>query len=174
MDTSKGIGSKRNRGKPQTAHRDDIPIWLRDNEYILSGHPLPTYPYRKSYRLWLTLHMETMNIWTHALGCAALVIVGLALLAYSMILQDHAAIHAAPMFRMPIATTTICFGLSATFHTLRSHSYETHVFWGKMDILGICVLAPGRSSLIYYALYGQPRVQSIYWTLILCSSASAA
>ena len=53
---------------PRIATRDEIPGWLRDNDYIIRGHPMPTFSYKKSFRLWRCLHMETMNIWTHFLG----------------------------------------------------------------------------------------------------------
>ena len=28
---------------PPIACEDQIPAWLRDNEYILTGHPMPTH-----------------------------------------------------------------------------------------------------------------------------------
>src|SRR5277367_3407046 len=64
---------------PKIATKDQIPGWLRDNDYIVGGHPMPTYSYRRSFRLWRCLHMETMNIWTHLLGSAAFMVVGFTL-----------------------------------------------------------------------------------------------
>ena len=64
---------------PKIATKDELPGWLRlpgwlhDNDYIVGGHPMPTYSYRRSFRLWRSLHMEFMNIWTHALGSAVFV-----------------------------------------------------------------------------------------------------
>jgi hypothetical protein len=43
--------------------KDQIPGWLRGNDYIVGGHPMPTHSYKRSFRLWRSLHMETMNIW---------------------------------------------------------------------------------------------------------------
>lgn len=78
-------------------------------------------------------------------------------------------------FGTSITAAAVCFGLSATFHTLRSHSYSIHHFWGKMDILGICVLALGGGmSATYYAFYCNTLVRSIYWSLNLSSAATAA
>jgi len=50
-------------------------------------------------------------------------------------------------FGISITAAAVCFGLSTTFHTLRSHLYSVHHFWVKMDILGICVLALGVERL---------------------------
>lgn len=64
---------------PTIGSKDKIPGWLRDNDYILEGHPMPTYSYKRSLRLWRCLHMETMNIWTHLLGSVAFIAVGFTL-----------------------------------------------------------------------------------------------
>lgn len=37
---------------------------------------MPTHSYKRSFRLWRSLHMETMNIWTHFLGSTAFVAAG--------------------------------------------------------------------------------------------------
>lgn len=161
---------------PTIVHRDEIPKWLRDNDFLLTGHPMPTNSYPKSLRLWRCLHMETMNIWTHFLGSAFFVATGIYL--YSN--PTKRALQAATTgdilaFGASISSAAICFGLSAAFHTLRSHSYSVHHFWGKMDILGICVLALGGGvSATYYAAFGQIALQRAYWGLSVCSSAAAA
>ncbi|OBT39968.1 hypothetical protein VE00_09995 [Pseudogymnoascus sp. WSF 3629] len=78
-------------------------------------------------------------------------------------------------FGSSIAVATVCFGLSATFHTLRSHSHKVHHFWEKMDIFGICVLALGAgSSMTLYAFYCRPVIQRVYWGLNLFSALAAA
>ena len=161
---------------PRIANRDDLPKWLRDNDYILTGHPMPTHSYKKSYRLWRCLHMETMNIWTHIFGSTAFIATGIGLMSYARNSTPfQPSVYDILAFGSSITSAAMCFGLSATFHTLRSHSYDVHHFWGKMDILGICVLAfGGGTSITYYAFYAQPTIQRIYWTLSVCSSAAAA
>lgn len=158
---------------PSIVHRNYIPTWLRDNDYILTGHPMPTNSCRRSFRLWHCLHMETMNIWTHFLGCAAFVANRLFLCNRASTTKPTTGDVLA--FDALITSAIICFGLSATFHTLRSHSYRAHHLWGKMDILGICVLAFGGGvSAAYYAAAAHPILQRLYWILICCSSAAIA
>ena len=71
--------------------------------------------------------------------------------------------------------SALAFGLSATFHTLRSHSYNVHHFWGRMDIFGICILALGAgASATYYARYCDPRSQRIYWAVNSFAALAAA
>ncbi|CAI7627865.1 unnamed protein product [Penicillium crustosum] len=129
---------------PTIGSKDKIPGWLRDNDYILEGHPMPTYSYKRSLRLWRCLHMETMNIWTHLLGSMAFIAVGFTLY-HSVSLSKDLDFTSGDLFAFGsfLTSATICFGLSAGFHTLRSHSYNIHHLWGRMDILGICFLALG-------------------------------
>ncbi|OQE17833.1 hypothetical protein PENSTE_c019G06159 [Penicillium steckii] len=161
---------------PAIANKFQIPAWLRDNDYIVEGHPMPTYSYHRSFRLWRCWHMETMNVWTHLLGSTAFVATGLSLYRYSLsstsVQASWGDIFAFGTFTASAAT---CFGLSSIFHTLRSHSYNVHHYWGRMDILGICILAFGAgTSMNYYAFYCQPVTRRIYWGLNLVAALAGA
>jgi len=68
-----------------------------------------------------------MNIWTHFLGAAAFVAAGFtpqnnarASSSLKLGMGDTLA------FGISITAAAVCFGLSATFHTLRGHSYNIH------------------------------------------------
>jgi adiponectin receptor len=153
--------SEQNRYWPLIASKDDIPGWLCDNDYTIHGHPMPTYSYRRSFRLWQCLHMETVNIWTHLVEYAVFVVIGVTLYQYTSASQGL-RFSIGDLFALGISITAaaVCFALSTIFHTLRSHSYTVHHFWGKMDILGICVLALGGGmSMTFYALYCIPAIQ---------------
>lgn len=161
---------------PSIGNKDQIPGWLRDNDYIVKGHPMPTYSYRRSFWLWRCLHMETMNIWTHLIGSLGYVVAGFTLRQYALasgrVNFTRGDAFAFGSFMTPAA---VCFGLSSTFHTLRSHSYNIHHFWGRMGILGICVLALGGGiSMTYYAFYCSPITQRVYWGRILYSALAGA
>lgn len=161
---------------PIIATKDQIPGWLRDNDYIVWGHPMPTYSFRRSLRLWRCLHMETMNIWTHLIGSIGFMVVGLSLWSY-VHLTKSLDLHIGDKIAFGASTSAavICFALSATFHTLRSHSYNVHHFWGKMDILGICVLGLGGGvSAANYAWYCKTGTLRLYWAFNLCAAVAAA
>ena len=161
---------------PSIASKDDIPGWLRDNDFIVHGHPMPTYSYRRSFRLWRCLHMESVNIWTHLVGSLTFFALSVSLYQNSSTSRSlHPGTRDIFAFGVSFLAAIICFGLSTTFHTLRSHSYNVHHFWGKMDILGICVLALGGGmSMTYYAFYCNPTIQWIYWILNITSAGAAA
>ncbi|KAF2226798.1 hemolysin-III related-domain-containing protein [Elsinoe ampelina] len=161
---------------PEIASKDTIPGWLRDNDYIINGHPMPTLSYRRSFRLWRCLHMETMNIWTHLVGATGFIATGVGLYtssSASSVGEPSAGDRFA--FGISLTAAAVCFGLSTAFHTLRSHSYNVHHFWGKMDIFGICLLAlGGGSSATFYAFYCNRRIQWIYWGLNTAAALGAA
>jgi adiponectin receptor len=73
--------------------------------------------------------METMNIWMYLLEFAAFVTVGFYLYSHtrtlSMLKLSSGGLFA---FEILIASAVLCFELSATFHTLRSHLYNVHHF----------------------------------------------
>ncbi|KAF2421081.1 HlyIII-domain-containing protein [Tothia fuscella] len=155
---------------------EQIPGWLRDNEYIITGHPMPTFSYKRSFRLWRCLHMETMNIWTHLFGSIGFIGAGVGLCLYASDLPTNRLSNGDFFaFEMSITSSALCFGLSATFHTLRSHSYNIHHFWGRLDIFGICLLAlGGGTSANYYAFYCNHKIQRIYWPINAFSALAAA
>jgi adiponectin receptor len=161
---------------PSIGTKDQIPPWLRDNDYIVGGHPMPTYSYLRSFRLWRCLHMETMNIWTHLLGSSAFLFAGYILYQYDLKSSDLFLSGGDKFaFGLFFTAAAVCFALSTTFHTLRSHSYNTHHFWGRLDIFGICVLALGAgTSLTYYAFYCKPVIQRVYWGVNLFSAIASA
>ncbi|KAK6514391.1 hypothetical protein TWF506_008786 [Arthrobotrys conoides] len=161
---------------PLIGTKDTIPAWLRDNDFIITGHPMPTYSYLKSLRLWRCLHMETMNIYTHLIGSIGFLTTGVILYnttsKSSLLTLTKGDTFA---FGISITAATLCFALSTTFHTLRSHSYNIHHFWGRMDIFGICILAlGGGSSANYYAMYSNPKIQRVYWVINSGSALIAA
>ena len=82
--------------------------------------------------------METMITCTHRRGSAAFIAIGAILFDYAIVVNtatcDMVAIGGSNL------SAATCFRLSADFQALRSHSYNVHHFWGKMDILGTILI----------------------------------
>ncbi|KAF3153747.1 hypothetical protein TWF751_004087 [Orbilia oligospora] len=92
-----------------------------------------------------------MNIYTHLIGSIGFFATGIALYntakSTSLLTLTAGDTFA---FGISITAATLCFALSTTFHTLRSHSYHIHHFWGRMDIFGICILALGGAAITLF------------------------
>ncbi|OAP56944.1 hypothetical protein AYL99_09056 [Fonsecaea erecta] len=68
----------------------------------------------------------------------------------------------------------LCFGFSTPFHLLRSHSYHVQHFWGKVDVLSICILAIGSAtSATYVAVYCNETMRHVYWAINVVAGTAA-
>lgn len=134
----------------RTLKWDDLPAWLKDNKYILTGYRQPTDSYPRCaqsvYAFW---HNETVNIWTHLVGA----IVAVTVLLYAMLRRDphedlqrlgwHAYLSLVNPFSLGdnwidgasfvvfFISAAICLSFSATFHTLSCHSQSVSAAHGS-------------------------------------------
>lgn len=49
-------------------HHNNLPKWLKDNEFLLHGHRPQLSSFRACFKSVFRIHTETGNIWTHLLG----------------------------------------------------------------------------------------------------------
>lgn len=52
----------------KVVHHRSLPLWLRDNDFLLRGHRPQLASFRECFRSIFRLHTETGNIWTHLIG----------------------------------------------------------------------------------------------------------
>lgn len=46
---------------------EEADVWVKDNEYLISGHRIEHYGFRETFKSLFTWHNETLNIWSHLL-----------------------------------------------------------------------------------------------------------
>lgn len=157
-------------------HWDHLPEWQRDNHYIYTGYVRETNSFRKTLHSLTYLHNETVNIYSHLIPSAAvltylvatILTAGLALvetIPYVSVFPDTdwSDYVAASIFGAGVAT---CLGLSAAFHTLKSHSHTIATFGNKLDYLGIVVLiVTSMVSLTHYAFNDRHGLRALFWTI---------
>ena len=69
-----------------------------------------------------------------------------------------------------LCSASICFGLSALYHTLMNCSAHSSDLWGRIDYTGIIILILGDFvSGIYVGFYCEPILQNTYWTMVRIS-----
>ncbi|KAI5287523.1 hypothetical protein KEM54_005925 [Ascosphaera aggregata] len=146
---------------------DDLPLWQRDNQYILTGYRPMSGSFRASFRSLSYLHNETVNIYSHLLPSlltipSSLIIINALGSRYGS--ASRADTIAFACFFVGAAT---CLALSATFHTLSNHSPRVARIGNALDYLGIVGLITGSFvPSVYYAFYCHPQLQSLYWVMI--------
>ena len=154
---------------PRVVGRNEAPTWLHDNEYIHTGFRPVSRSYLGSLASLTYLHNETVNIYSHLIGAISIPAAGVLLRYYAIGSHRYARAGRADMvvFGIFFVGAVSCLSMSATYHTLSSHSPRVHDLWLRLDVTGIAVLTvatfvPG----VYYGFYCEPLLQKIYWTMV--------
>ena len=159
----------------ETVFFEDLPECFQDNPYIRSGYRKIDHSTVSCLHSCTTLHNETLNIYTH-------LVPALFLAVFSIFVQTKITQHfpeATTMDRIVIGANVLAaivtFGLSASYHTLMSHSPDVSLLWLRIDYTGILVLIVGSFfSGIYVGFYCLPTPRTIYWTMIVILSLATA
>ncbi|KAI8617289.1 pPR-type GPCR protein [Chytriomyces sp. MP71] len=166
--------------KHRTLSIKEIPGWMFDNAYILTGYRQEMGTYADCFYSLSYLHNETGNIWTHFIGFS-LHVAGLAYVLWggSGVVRSVAIVAGrrdlnagvgseagwadVAVVASIMVSAAACMGLSAAFHTFHSHSHKVSKAWNKLDFAGIAGLIAGSNvPFIYYAFYCEPQMQGIY------------
>ncbi|KAJ1972050.1 hypothetical protein H4R34_005539 [Dimargaris verticillata] len=146
---------------------DELPAWMHDNTYILSGYRPPLLTYRRCFGSLFYLHNETGNIYSHLLGAVLFAYFAMQTASY---IDHHGSTvrwYDVTVIAAFLVGAILCLSLSATFHLVACHSHQVSRQWNKCDHLGIIVLIVGSFyPPIYYAFYCHPRVLMLYLALI--------
>ena len=172
---AKTSGDSSSPGKTETKPKDhngllsydEIPPWYQDNDYIRHGYR-PVMSHTKTcFESWTYIHNETANIYTHLLPAVlAMVSLGLMYKAFPWF-YPQASTRDFMIFAFHLCSTSICFGLSALYHTLNNRSAHSSDLWGRIDYTGIIILMLGDFvSGIYVTFYCEPILQNTYWTMV--------
>lgn len=162
---------------------DGLPEWQRDNHYILSGYVPETNSYHGSFLSLAYLHNETVNIYTHLIPSVFIILLSASLIllgvfySFEIVAKDLSySVKESPPFVLSDTVAFLvfgfgasaCLGLSATFHTLKSHSHAISTFGNQLDYLGIVVLiVASMISIINYAFIDMVAYRLFFWGLTL-------
>ncbi|CAI9739416.1 progestin and adipoQ receptor family member 3-like [Octopus vulgaris] len=151
-------------------YRDhEIPDFLRINRHIVRGYRslLPVHLCLKSLFIWSN---ETINIWSHLLGCLIFVV----LLMYDNVYAIP-KISGSFMDHIICSISLICFQIcmisSASYHVFYCHSPKANIRWLAIDLSGIifglmgCYI-PG----VHYSFYCLVEWERIYMIIIVILS----
>lgn len=110
---------------------------LRENPHVIGPR------HRYNYTLWMciksvfAIHSETLNIWTHLMGCVMFVALAASVASVSWLLVVQAALYA------------LAFALSSSAHTFAPHGSER---WYRIrfggDRIGIALMLGGANACV--------------------------
>lgn len=150
---------------------EDLPEWYQDNPHIRSGYRQISHSTLTCVQSCTTLHNETMNIYTHLVPAMMLAVLGIYVQTKITQQFPEATILDRIVLGANVLAAVVTFGLSASYHTLMSHSSTVSSLWLRIDYTGILTLILGSFfSGIYVGFYCLPTPRTIYWTMIVSLS----
>ena len=148
-----------------------LPAWYQDNPFITAGYRDVCNSSWTCFKSMITLHNETVNIWSH-------MIPGFAFTCGQFMLQlliQYCFPEATVLDRFVFAANLGCaittMTLSSLYHALMCHSESVSNLWLRIDYVGILTLILGSFfSGIYVGFYCEPTKRNIYWSMIIILS----
>ncbi|KAK7604851.1 hypothetical protein V9T40_006037 [Parthenolecanium corni] len=149
----------------RSCHFHALPHWLQDNDFLHDGHRPPLNSFWACFKSIFRVHTETVNIWTHLLGCIGFMGIAVYFLIRA---SDEVKVPEKLVFMLYFAGTIICLGLSSAFHTLHCHSEWVGKLFNKLDYCGIAVLIMvSFVPWLYFGFYCHLYSKIVYTTIVL-------
>ncbi|KAI2469074.1 mPR-like GPCR protein [Annulohypoxylon bovei var. microspora] len=143
---------------------EEIPEWYQDNPYVRKGYRPVSHSARACLGSWIYVHNETMNIYTHLVPAAALLVSGLTYIIARLRYRNSGD---AGIVAVQMVSAVACLGFSSAYHTLMCHSHQVEALWLRFDFVGIILLILGSFiSGIYVAFWCEVLERKIYWSMI--------
>jgi len=153
-------------GKQNTfcmAKYEDLPAWLQDNQYILSG-------YRVNFSCILCVktlfykHNETWCIWTHIIGFLIFFILSFVI---PFIVLDSPSLMDKLIFSIFLICAQLQMLFSSLYHIFCCYSAQFYKWLAKLDYLGISIMIVGSYyPPLYYGFSCYPTWKIVYLSSI--------
>jgi len=162
--------------KCRTVTYAELPEWMKDNEFILSGYRRELNSWRKCLgSVFGYLHNETVNIQTHLY--ASVFFVFLLLTFNTSYMKSHQDVSWADhaVFVAFLSSAAFCLFCSAFYHMSSCHSKDVATRCNALDYSGIIVLIVGTSyPCFYYGFFCKPHYILFYLLLFTAAGLGAA
>lgn len=148
---------------------DEMPKWFQrgSNPWILNGYRPISGSAPVSFKSWLYIHNESVNIYSHLIPAISFLLGERYLHQYLVSRSSGITNGDSIAFSIFMLTAGTCLSLSATYHTLMNHSRQMEHFCLRLDMLGILVFILGDLVLgIYLVFWCEPLQRNIYWFMV--------
>ncbi|TIB85481.1 HlyIII-domain-containing protein [Wallemia mellicola] len=170
---------------------NDIPEWMKDNNFITHGYRPVSHSVKQSLRsIFNSIHNESLNIHSHLWG-AIFFLLALVAISTDTFHRKHPNYGWKDYlgFTIFILSAITCLSFSFLYHTFSNHSKEFANTWHALDYAGICILIAGSVRILlplypdlhhlqfvpclYYGFYCSPAFQIFYIASMLIASSVA-
>jgi len=154
----------------------ELPEWMKDNEFILTGYRGELNSWRKCLNsVFGYLHNETVNIHTHLYACVLFLFFLLTFNASYMNSREDVSWADRTVFVVFLSSAAFCLFCSAFFHMSSSHSKDVATRCNALDYSGIIVLIIGSFyPCLYYGFFCEPYYKLCYLSFFTAAGLAAA
>lgn len=148
---------------------DEMPEWFRaeSNKWVYHGYRPISGSIRASFRSWLYLHNESVNIYSHLIPAFVFLLGEWSIHGYLSRISSRVTAADYVAFSIFMLAAVTCLSLSATYHTLMNHSKHVDRLCLRLDMLGVVIFILGDLVLgIYMVFWCDPLPRGIYWSLV--------
>ncbi|MEN2495920.1 MAG: hypothetical protein MHMPM18_000499 [Marteilia pararefringens] len=155
--------SEHNKNKFSLLTSNQVSFWQNDNPYILKGHRQQREDLFFIFSSCLTMHTETLNIWTHLVGSMILIYSWWNFKATHDFTNDA---FSSMFINLYFFAGIACLLISTSFHTLLCYSENIKILFNKLDYAGILVsLLSAAFALQHHLFYCQSSIRFAYMCL---------
>jgi adiponectin receptor len=149
---------------------EHLPKWQKDNEYICSGYRKASYSSYRSIRDIITLHNETVNIWSHL---SAAILFSIYLMQFLVECDDLSMnVVVVLIFFLGVITR---FTLSSISHLLSNHSKKVMDWTQRLDHLGMVLVIWGSAiSFTHFGFYCNRQLRVHYMGVVTAAALISA
>uniref|UniRef100_A0A1B6H4B9 Adiponectin receptor n=1 Tax=Cuerna arida TaxID=1464854 RepID=A0A1B6H4B9_9HEMI len=146
----------------------NLPDWMQDNDCLISGYRPPLVTFSACFMSIFRMHTETVNIWTHLIGCIAFLVLAVHFILSPVSLQEKL------LFGTFFLGAILCLGFSFIFHTFHCHSPYAVKLFSRLDYCGIGLLIIGSYiPWLYYGFYCRFWPKLVYFSILSVTGAGA-
>ena len=148
-----------------------LPHWLQDNIYLQKSHRAQLQSVRHCFRSMLTLHTETVNIWSHLIAFMFYLLQCLMIFVLKYDPFGKVDIHKLPwedqiMVFSLFPCVMLSFFCSFLFHLMCIHSEKVSSYFGKLDYIGILLhMASKGVTFYYFGFYHSLGIKFVYTSI---------
>ncbi|KAJ3326002.1 WD repeat-containing protein 34 [Boothiomyces sp. JEL0866] len=151
---------------------NEVPTYLQDNDYILTGYVefhsryRAHYSYNESWISFFYIHNESGNVWTHFIGF----LVFSCLMCHALYADIHPLIGIEERLVLVVFLVCTIFTMlfSSLFHLHCCVSERANYIWGCLDYAGISAsIAGGTVAIMYFLLHCQVEFRFYLMLLII-------
>lgn len=131
--------------------------------FISQGYRPQKFAFRECLLSFFSFHNESMNIWSHFIGCACMIGAAISITTEYLTQESQESFMEFIVFQVFVICAILCLFLSVLYHWFGCLSLECHDMLLQLDLTGVGLLIAGSFVPgIYYGFKCTPEAQVLH------------